>query len=365
MIRFHRKVMGFTLIELLVVIAIIAILVGLLLPAVQKVRDAAARVSCQNNLHQLGLAAHDYHSALQCFPPGSNVSPYSTNANPQYNYSPPFAGPYTGALAYLLPYMEQGNIYNIVLQNTATAEASPPGGGGATGSTDQYALFRINTTFGAWAYNFPPFNTSNPNGLIAFPVAATFHVKPYECPADNVYNPLSMGPIDGFWQTGGSQWIDYLYDPYGQSGGNTNQLGRGNYCGVGGASLGNGFMANYTGIMGMSTSTRITEIVDGSSNTMLFGETLGGASLGQRDFALTWFGAGCLATDWELQDPANWYNYSSRHTAVVQFAFGDGSVRPITKVGPNTNWYSTRWYAFQNASGMADGQTNDFTQLGQ
>ena len=100
---------GFTLLELLVVIAIIAVLIGLLLPAVQKVREAAARLKCQNNLKQLGLAAHAYHDANQRFPVGVSM-PYAQASN----------DPLTGGIGnpfgpnwavYLLPYIEQTALF--------------------------------------------------------------------------------------------------------------------------------------------------------------------------------------------------------------------------------------------------------------
>jgi len=111
---------AFTLIELLVTIAIISILIGLLLPAVQKVREAASRLKCTNNLHQIGLALHGYHDAMNGLPPGyAAAGPYFDGAND--------TAPGWGWAAYILPYMEQGNLARSI-DFTQPVEASANAG---------------------------------------------------------------------------------------------------------------------------------------------------------------------------------------------------------------------------------------------
>jgi prepilin-type N-terminal cleavage/methylation domain-containing protein/prepilin-type processing-associated H-X9-DG protein len=111
---------GFTLVELLVVIAIVAILAGLLVPAVQKARETAARAKCQNNLKQLGIAQHGYHDARDAFPPG-----YRTGVTPQYPALPAFLLRWS-AQAELTPFIEQSNLYGS-LDLTIPLYSSPAG----------------------------------------------------------------------------------------------------------------------------------------------------------------------------------------------------------------------------------------------
>jgi prepilin-type N-terminal cleavage/methylation domain-containing protein/prepilin-type processing-associated H-X9-DG protein len=128
---------GFTLIELLVVIAIIAILIGLLVPAVQKVRDAAARTQCQNNLKQIGLATHNYESTYRALPP---VLLRLSFQDPDPNAK--FAGSNISAayLTLLLPFIEQDNIYRLIdVKKSMFNTVNIPPNGPHSGANTAYA----------------------------------------------------------------------------------------------------------------------------------------------------------------------------------------------------------------------------------
>jgi prepilin-type N-terminal cleavage/methylation domain-containing protein/prepilin-type processing-associated H-X9-DG protein len=366
MIRSLRKA-GFTLIELLVVIAIIAILIGLLLPAVQKVREAAARLQCQNNLKQISLAAHTYHDANKMLPPGGLVSPNALTPNGA-NYGPAnyfpkgFQGPFTGVLAFLLPYVEQGNVYNGLLSTFQSNAVQSPGSD----------LFRINSKAGAWAYSYQPFDFQVPGGYptaqgpngTGYPPICNAHVPIYECPSDDPYTtipPQNGGVMDAYFVLpfpGGVEIAaDYVWDwpNFGHEMGAANYIGNAGWGGVDWPPL----IGPYT----QNSQTKLQTISDGTSNTIAFGETLAGNNI-TRDYRLAWMGAGSMPTAWGLpsgspSNPTGWYTYSSRHGGgIVQFGYCDGSVRGI-----RNGLSGTARNMFVYASGMRDGQVVNFSQI--
>jgi prepilin-type N-terminal cleavage/methylation domain-containing protein/prepilin-type processing-associated H-X9-DG protein len=361
---------GFTLIELLVVIAIIAILIGLLIPAVQKVRESAANLSCKNNLKQIGLAAHNYAgNNNDTFPPGSNLSPNSqspTGDSPSgWQLPPPDAGPYTGVLAYLLPYIEQGNVFNLI--------PTP--------------YFTLNTTQGAWAYSTPPYDDQSgvPSQYVnytGYPHWADTHVKTYECPSDNPYanvSALSDAVIDAFFiqESTGSYYIDYVYNYPGFG----REMGASNYIGCAGLrSDGTDADAKqYKGVYAATTATKIVTIGDGTSNTIAFGESASGRydfgnGFGPSGFRMTWMGSGSMSTLYHLTpyysahppvpagfSPAIPWQFSSRHGSFSNFAFCDGSVRSINNSGADTILFTTAQgtniRVLDVLAGANDGQT--------
>jgi prepilin-type N-terminal cleavage/methylation domain-containing protein len=338
MIRSRRS--AFTLIELLVVIAIIAILIGLLLPAVQKVREAAARATCQNNLKQIGLAAHNYESAFQVLPPGMlGIMPVGNGFG--------WAAQHVGTMPFLLPYLEQEPLYRLCISGAPGNYFNP-----------DIDISVANPTTnplrqGWWVY-------------AALWSLAQTNLKILQCPSDDRPNPVS-GTFITFY-TGAPCTLTGGY--YGNPTGLV--LARVNYLANAGC-IGDANCAPYNIWVGPFTNrskNKIANMYDGSSNTILFGEALGGTETGARDFAFTWMGGGIMASAWALPTPAQWYSFGSKHTGVVQFAFGDGSVRLYRKgVGNNgtaTQWFrQPDWYAFVRSSGHRDGETFNFADLGQ
>lgn len=306
--RLKRRSTAFTLIELLVVIAIIAILIGLLLPAVQKVREAAARMSCENNLKQIALASLNYESSYGLLPPGNLYN------NGQASY--------VGAEAIILPYIEQNNLYNQIPQAYFT---SP--------------------TAGAWWGSGAAYN------------AACNQIKTYLCPSDSA---ATLNPTSGVW----AYIFTAGYTVYGGYFGPTPALGKTDYAPCSGY-IGSGD-PTYAGAYDSDSKTKIVAITDGTSQSIAFGEWLGGYDQGaSRDFVGTWMGAGGMPSAWGLGPTtsnngvpsADWYQFTGKHIGVVLFAFCDGSVHGIPR--------SADTGSFINASSIADGQVINWSLLGQ
>jgi len=303
---------GFTLIELLVVIAIIAILIGLLLPAVQKVREAAARMTCQNKLKQIALAAHNFESTNGRLPPGNLADP--PGAAISFNYQ------YFGSLALLLPYIEQDNLYKQI---------SPA------------PNLNVTATGNSW------WNTTGWN--VSFN-----RIKSYECPADGegpnasrIYvltDTQPSPPSSAFFQA----WYFGDNPPY--------NFGITSYMSVMGGMgrVGNGWDA-WAGIMTTQSANSLGQVSggDGTANTLLFGEysTQAVRQNNPSDtttYAHAWMGCGGLPTAYGFASPT-WYTFSSSHTSgLMNFAYGDGSVRSINK--------SVNVRSMRSAAGVMDGE---------
>ncbi|HJZ58675.1 MAG TPA: DUF1559 domain-containing protein [Gemmataceae bacterium] len=301
---------GFTLIELLVVIAIIAILIGLLLPAVQKVREAAARTKCQNNLKQMCIGLHNYAGTFGALPPAYK--------SPTPSYQPGW-----GWGTFVLPFVEQDPLYKEMGLPSAVFGVLPP----ATG---------------------PIPIAAGPN-TVRNQLSQT-KLSIYRCPSDTGpdLNPLRMNhAMSNYRAIMGPNGADI--NPY------------------------YGFAIvdqDLGGLMFQNSSVRLEQVTDGTSNTLAVGECMwDGTPVGTagdvNKRAAIWVGMtglrpapGATANSLWISDVMWWMDhtaatvngtapqaFSSRHPGGVYFGFGDGSVR-FYRNGGNPD--SLRWLAGRN-----------------
>jgi len=307
---------GFTLIELLVVIAIIAILIGLLLPAVQKVREAAARMKCSNNLKQFGLACHTFHDVNGALPPGGTCGPSNPGdwGNDQGSW-----------LVWVLPNMEQEPMFRAINPSRADPRTLPAAQYNAVGKYFGNAANQI--TPASWKCPSedadPDLNYSNYVGSLG-PQCA---VGPCGYDPNQKYcHPQSSGV--GTWGYGNDAATINEWNNHGNAWTSTDIRGMFNRLGA---------------------KINFASAKDGLSNTIMIGETLRNQHDHIGGNAWWSFNGGnshcstIVPINYYSGDSANWcspaqtywgnwnvsWGFKSNHTGGVNFVFGDGSVRFI------------------------------------
>lgn len=373
--------MGFTLIELLVVIAIIALLMALLLPAIQKVREAANKMLCASNMRQIMIATHNYHNDYNKLPPGY-YGPLPNNAPAVGGNLNNTNGSHVGILAILLPYLEADNVFKLF---------------------QPYVVLDLKKNGEAW-WSLTP----SPGNTITYNAARTV-IKGYLCPSDDAGTdiadatgyPAGSGTNVVAVHMSNTAAIPISVDVEGFANGSTGSpetLGRTNYVAVSGMSgsgtnnsgfplffqwsptlaLGsNSFVGVFTN-RGSLTLGQLT-VQDGTSNTIGLAEVVGGRLNSRRLYNLSWMGVGAGGL-WQGLQRGNVdhspFNGSSKHTAGINATYCDGSVRTLrygtsniipnpanpagTLVPPNI---PQDWYVLMTLVGRKDGVQIDLSSL--
>ncbi len=339
---------GFTLIELLVVIAIIAILVSLLLPAVQQAREAARKAQCQNNLKQIGLSVHNFESTYKKLPPGWMAEPGTAATG---------VSQFTGALPHLLPFMDLTVVSDQLHPDVLNADL--------VGSTAWYN-YRTGTPLSTWQLSW----TRIPSFLC--PSAE-------EGAVDEVYaRAYTFGPgsvsVTAFVTSADPAWNDV---------GRTHYLPVGGYYGV----IGRADVDEMQGMFWRRRENGLQSVRDGLTNTLMFGENYGGtddtgsSTSTSNTAAFPWMGAGPMIVRYGLPShagadndiagdprddapfnadysstgtghlPEHYHRFKSYHNGITQFCMGDGSVQALAD--------TTDYFTFLDLGGMKDGDVLD------